>query len=375
MSHQIDVIIIGGGLAGLTSAIHLSKAGKHVLLFEKNTYPHHKVCGEYLSKEVIPYLKWLDVDPEVLKPVDISKLQVTTTGGLSCMLALPLGGIGVSRFALDNFLYEKAIAQGCTVVHDTVSEVTFANDNFFVRTSSAQYSCKLVLGAYGKRSSLDHKLSRGFIKRKSPWLAVKAHYKGRIPLDLVALHNFNGGYCGVSRVENDRVNICYLVNYKTFKAYPSILQFQQEVLHKNKFLKGLFEGSNMSFETPITISQISFEHKEKVKDHILMIGDTAGLIHPLCGNGMGMAIHSAKICSSLILEYLDGRIVSREMLESRYLQQWTRTFNTRIRMGKFLSGILRRERFSAVIMHVLVRFPLLLLPIIRMTHGRPLIIE
>ena len=52
-----DVLIIGGGLAGLCNAIHLSKFGTKVLLIEKNEYPKHKVCGEYISNEVLPYLQ------------------------------------------------------------------------------------------------------------------------------------------------------------------------------------------------------------------------------------------------------------------------------------------------------------------------------
>lgn len=375
MNRQIDVIIIGGGLAGLTSAIHLSKAGKQVLLIEKNSYPHHKVCGEYLSNEVIPYLKWLDADPGILKPVNISQLQVTTTLGRSCTLSLPLGGIGISRFSLDNFLYEKACSNGCTILHDSVTEIIFSDNRFFVNTTKNSYSSELVVGAYGKRSSLDRKLSRSFIKNKSPWLAVKAHYKGNFSENLVALHNIKGGYCGVSKIENNALNICYLVNYDTFKSYPNFQTFHTEVLCKNKHLKQILEESTMCFSSPVTTSQISFENKEKVKDHILMIGDTAGLIHPLCGNGMGMAIHSAKICSTLILEYLDRRITSRDTLERKYIQQWNRNFFIRITMGRVLSFIFLKQPIADVIMKILVKFPQLLSPIIRMTHGRPLTIN
>ena len=62
-SKIFDVIIVGGGLAGLTNAIHLSKVNQNVLLIEKNSYPKHKVCGEYISNEVIPYLNFLGIDP------------------------------------------------------------------------------------------------------------------------------------------------------------------------------------------------------------------------------------------------------------------------------------------------------------------------
>jgi 2-polyprenyl-6-methoxyphenol hydroxylase-like FAD-dependent oxidoreductase len=59
----VDVIVIGGGLAGLCNAIHISKRGKKVVLIEKNEYPKHKVCGEYISNEVLPYFGFLDINP------------------------------------------------------------------------------------------------------------------------------------------------------------------------------------------------------------------------------------------------------------------------------------------------------------------------
>jgi len=66
MKLNYDIIIIGGGLAGLTTALQLSKSSFSVLLIEKNTFPHHKVCGEYVSNEVLPYLNRLGVDPLAL---------------------------------------------------------------------------------------------------------------------------------------------------------------------------------------------------------------------------------------------------------------------------------------------------------------------
>ena len=374
MDRQIDVIIIGGGLAGLTSAIHLSKAGKAVLLIEKNAYPHHKVCGEYLSKEVLPYLQWLDADPYILNPVEISTLQVSTARGRSCNIKLPLGGLGISRYVLDDFLYQKAIAAGCILVQDVVKSVAFAGDKHLVRTSTSEYQARLVLGAYGKRSNLDHKLNRAFIRERSPWLAVKAHYKTTYPAGMVSLHNFKGGYCGVSRVENGLTNICYLVDYESFKSHKNLQRFQETVLFRNKHLREVLETAEPAFDSELTISQICFGNKELVQEHILMIGDTAGLIHPLCGNGMAMAIHSAQICSGLILDFLSGRIKSRLSLENNYQQQWKKNFNNRIRMGKILSGIMNKERLADTIMTGLVRFPQVLTPVIRMTHGNPLTI-
>lgn len=370
---ESSIIIIGGGLAGLTCALHLLKEGFEVMVIEKQSYPHHKVCGEYISNEVLPYLQWLDADPITLKPVPITRLSISSLNGKVIGSALPLGGFGLSRFALDNFLYEKAVQRGCKLIKDQVTDVTFKHNEFEITTASnGTLRTNLAIGAFGKRSALDQKLSRSFIQRKSPWLAVKAHYSGIIPSDLVQLHNFTGGYCGVSLVEDNRINICYLAAYPNFKQHKNISDFQQKVLYANPFLKKIFEESTMLFEQPMSISQLSFEKKELVCAHILMIGDTAGLIHPLCGNGMAMAIHSAKICAELSTAYLKGYLSSRQDMELQYVNRWNHNFKNRMLMGRILSGVVQKESLFKPMQGILNRFPALLPSIVKHTHGKPI---
>jgi len=94
---DFDVLIIGGGLAGLTSAIHLSKENVKVLLIEKNEFPKHKVCGEYISNEVLPYLTSLDVNPFKLGAQKINRFLLSTPKSRTIEAELPLGGFGISR--------------------------------------------------------------------------------------------------------------------------------------------------------------------------------------------------------------------------------------------------------------------------------------
>lgn len=376
MEAKSDVLIIGGGLAGLSSAIHLLKFGLKVTLIEKNEFPKHKVCGEYISNEVIPYLNYLDIDISLLKPSNITDLEFSNPKGKIISAKLPLGGFGISRYVLDHYLFEKAKELGCKIIQDTVTESRFIENEFYViTTTNLKFKSKIVIGAFGKRSNMDQKLERDFIFKKSSWLAVKAHYSGILSNHLVGLHNFEGGYCGVSKVENNKINICYLANYETFKKYKNIEDFQYEVVSKNPNLKAVFDRSTLLFEKPLTISQISFEKKSAVKNHILMIGDTAGLIHPLCGNGMAMAIHSAKIASELTIDFLNNKIDSRKKLEEKYQQIWNMNFKTRLAMGRFLSRLLIHEKLSAFVMQLLIIFPFLLTFIIKKTHGKPLIIK
>ena len=368
-----EVIIIGGGLAGLTAAIHLSSIGLQVVVFEKNGFPKHKVCGEYISNEVLDYFKWLQLNLEELNPTKINKLHFSNVAGKTITATLPLGGFGISRYTLDNYLFQKAIDNGCQIIQKNVENVEFYDDNFTVIASDgAEFKSKIVLGAFGKRSSIDQKMNRDFIKSKSPWLAVKAHYKGIFPDDVVGLYNFTGGYCGVSKVENDVINICYLADYDTFKNYKNIEEYQIAVVEKNPNLKSIFNSMIMVYEKPLTISQISFAPKNAVDNHILMIGDTAGLIHPLCGNGMAMAIHSSKIASELVGKYFSKEILTRLELEKLYTKQWNYNFKYRLFIGRRLASLLQNSKLTKAVISMVTVFPFLLPLIISKTHGKPI---
>ena len=184
MNEKKRIIIIGGGLAGLTAAIHLRKLLFSVTLIEKNQYPKHKVCGEYISNEVLPYLEWLNISIEDLTPSKIKNLTLSSETGKTISTKLPLGGFGISRYTLDNYLFEKAQNDGCQMVQETVENIYFDNEIFTVETANAiNYQADLVLGAFGKRSNLDIQIKRDFIKKKSSWLAVKAHFEGNFTED------------------------------------------------------------------------------------------------------------------------------------------------------------------------------------------------
>lgn len=364
------IIIIGGGLAGLTSAIHLSRTGLKVLMIEKSSYPRHKVCGEYLSNEILPYLKYLNVDPFQHGAVAIQRFSLSNQNGKTIQADLPLGGFGISRYRLDHQLFLEAQKQGCQTLQDTVTEIKKTGQTFKVQTKSGKsFQAQIVIGAFGKKSNLDISLQRDFTKKKAPFLGVKAHYQGDFPNDLVALYNFEGGYCGVSKVEEDRINICYLTNFKTFKRYKKLDQFQKNVLYKNPKLKFIFEHTTPIFDQPLTISQISFSPKKTIEHQVFMTGDSAGMIHPLCGNGMGMAIHSSKILSELIIDLHHQNQLAVNNLENTYSKKWNTTFRKRLIAGKLFNTIFHKPTVLTHGLDLLQFMPGLLPFLIRQTHG------
>ncbi len=375
MNKHSRVLIIGGGLAGLVSAIHLAQQKVQVLLIEKDTYPRHKVCGEYISNEVVPYFKELDLELAHLHPVDISKFVISTQKGNLIRSQLPLGGFGISRHALDHYLWQKAEQLGVTLVTDIVTNVEFTEHQFEVSTQSGgAFTSDFVIGAYGKRSSIDSTLDRKWNTNESSWLAVKMHYKASFDPQTVALHNFDGGYCGLSMVENETVNACYLASYQSFKKYRDVEAFQENVLNKNPYLRAFFAEATPTLEKPVTIAQVNFAKKKPVEQHIFMAGDAAGLIHPLCGNGMAMAIQSARILAELLIKS-DQQLSdnARLLLEKRYEQQWQSLFSRRLYMGRMLQRVLLNSSLQQVSYGIASAIPSIVPRIIKQTHGSPII--
>ncbi len=364
-----DIIIIGGGLAGLTTALQLANNNCKVCLIEKNEYPNHKVCGEYVSNEVLPYLETLNINPFAEGAKRISKFEMTDSQGFPLKAILPLGGFGISRYAFDNLLY-KALKSKAEIIFDTVEKVSFQKNHFLVTTQQKTIlKADFVVGAFGKRSNIDSYLNRRFMNQDSAWLAVKAHYEYDFPDDTVALHNFNGGYCGLSQTETGAVNACYLSTFKSFKKFRGIDSFQKEELAKNPFLDTFFANAKPIFKKPLTISQVSFNKKKPVENHIFMVGDSAGLIHPLCGNGMAMAIKSAQIFSELFLNSFQKNDFNRDALESDYKEKWQAEFENRLKTGRLIQRVLMSPIASKVGFAMARTIPSLVPMIIKKTHG------
>ncbi|HKJ47893.1 MAG TPA: hypothetical protein VJ973_02330, partial [Christiangramia sp.] len=186
-----------------------------------------------------------------------------------------------------------------------------------------------------------------------------------------SLHNFKGGYCGLSRTEMNTVNVCYLATYSSFKKHKNTEDYRNKVLMKNPHLKKFFSKSEMIFDKELSIAQVNFEQKTLINDHIIMIGDSAGLIHPLCGNGMAMAIHSAKLVVQEIDLYYRNKTMTRAELENNYQNNWRNNFNKRIQAGRILQKILLNDSLSDLSHNLISRFPGIMPHIIKSTHGKP----
>jgi flavin-dependent dehydrogenase len=144
---------------------------------------------------------------------------------------------------------------------------------------------------------------------------------------------------------------------------------EQAILSGNPLLKNILEKSVKCEALPITISQISFDRKSQVENHVLLLGDAAGMIAPLCGNGMSMALHGSKLAAIQIDFFLNGDI-SRKEMETSFVRQWRNQFSGRLQRGRVIQRLLGNRVLTNFFIHLGRHFPALIKWMIRQTHGK-----
>ena len=395
---QFDITIIGGGLAGCTAAFHLHRLGFRVLLLEGKTYPCDKLCGEVLSPESIRSFEAMDVwgKIEALGPALIDHVLITTPAGNRYHGEMPGNAIGLSRYRLDWTIWNHCSSIGVEAIDGfKVNRIDgdlprgFSVSGVYKDGSPASFDTRMVIGAFGKRSNLDRVLNRRFWEADHGYVAFKAHFEG---IDLgrrVELHSFRGGYCGLCHVESNipihdfpdpspkqkdelspfpfregdrgvrskKTNLCLIATESVFRSLGSSRErLFDEVLSTNPVLQDRLKGMCRVSPEFLSISQIAFEPKTCWEGDILMIGDSAGMITPLCGDGMAMGMRSAELCTPLVADYLHGNI-SVSLLKERYLGNWKSEFDSRLRWGRLLQYILFQPFLASGSVALISRFP------------------
>lgn len=345
-----DTAIIGGGPAGCSAAITLAKLGARVVLFEAKTYPHDKLCGEFLSPECTTLLDELGLTPALraLKPASIEIACLTAPDGTAWEIRLPGVALGLTRRALDATLAERALALGVDVRSGTmVTDIRGSlSAGFELETRSARVRARMVIAAHGKRGALDRALGRTFLKRPQPFVALKSHFHGPPLPNRIELHGFPGGYCGMSEIETGAANVCFLARESVFRsvgetAPERLTEFLKWMPAQNPRLQAWLARARQIDARWISIGQVPFVGKRPVEGDILMAGDAAGLIAPLAGDGIAIALQSGKLAAECSAKFLDGQL-SADELKWRYVAEWQPAFAARFRLSRLLQAIMLR---------------------------------
>lgn len=335
MSHP--VVIIGGGLAGLSTSILLARAKVPVILVEKDTYPRQKVCGEYISLESENFVNQLGVETHALP--HIRSLNLSSFSGKVAKLPLKPGGFGISRQYLDHQL--SVLAQTAGVELRTGVRVKSIQNNQVQLLSGEIIEASLVVGAYGRSNPLS---GHSVPKNQKQYIGIKYHVRSSAPSDRIEMHVFKGGYCGFSKVENDLYCLCYLGTADDLKAYRGdIAEYEAGILHQNSHLRARFQ--EVQKITPaITTSQFHFQvHQGHHRGHLLL-GDATGFIPPITGNGMSLAFRSAAQTAPQIIDYYQGRKTIDAIFrhQDNYINHYAKS---RIQSGVFLQNLLLKQNY------------------------------
>lgn len=370
-----DVALIGGGLAGLAASILLARQSWRVALIEKRHYPFHKVCGEYLAEESLPLLQRLGVPLAQLHLPRISQALFSSPAGTCLRFPLQSGGIGLSRYRLEQILVTQARTDGVAVYTGMpVRAVEGAPGSFLLRTRNQDISARLVGGSWGRFSQMDLNLQREFTAsryRSQAFVGVKYHVRLPFPRNQVALHSFPGGYCGLSAIEAEQYCLAYIVCGERLKACGGkIARLEQEVLSQNPHLRQLLSQRESLYAKPLVIGQLHFLPRSLSTAGILMLGDSAGVIAPVSGNGMSMALRAAQLLADLAPDYLRGAL-DFEQLEQNYVQAWKRLFQTRLTTAHWLQWGLRQPWTAELLIRGLQPFPGLVAALHARMYGQP----
>lgn len=356
------VVIGGGGLSGLTLAILLSRKGYEIDLITKDEYPVKRVCGEYISWESAGLLRYLGVDIDSDFFPKINRLEISNTKGKIYTSQLKLGGIGISRDYLDKKLVDIAEGLGVKIhFENRIIQVENNNGLFYIKTQyNKEFHTKLYINCLGKLSG---KTLRNNYEKNS-WIGIKYHLKYDLDNKTISLHNFKNGYAGISAVEGNLVCFCYLVKTEELKKHGSIEMLEEKNLKNNPRIKNILENSEVYGKRAV-ISNFTFEKKSPFIDGLIYAGDSAGLIAPLCGNGMSMAFHSAYLLAEKIIKQESYQEIGYE-----YKLDWEKSFRKRLMIGRSLQGLFGNKKLTDLSLGLISSIPGLFEKLIELTHGK-----
>ncbi len=347
-----DAVIIGGGPAGSSAAIFLSDKNIKVCVVEKKKFPRETLCGEFLSREVITQLKEWGIFEEFLlmNPNPVNAFMFVNNDGNILRSDLNFNAYGLSRFKFDNFILNKAKDKADVFTETKVLSVVPGKYVYKLKIISegsiTEIESKLVIAAYGRQNILDRQLGRKFVNFRSGYTGIKFH------ADISQFNNFkeneiyifagNSIYCGMNKVNDGMVTVCYLENKNKYPGKPE--HHLTELASSNPGFANIISGrllENLKNCTFFGAGNIYFGEKEPVKNGIFMIGDAAGVIAPLAGDGIGVAFESAEILSKVLFRLIKGMINKKEA-EAEYAGEWQENFKKRFTVSKIVQkGVLR----------------------------------
>lgn len=322
-----DLIIVGAGPAGSACAITAARGGAKVLLLEKDRFPRHKVCGEFVSPESLRLLEHLLNGNRFREKPQIQGTRIFSGRRVIGMPISPAAQ-SIPRFELDAALAESARCSGAKVQEEVCVREVRENQVFTVITSEKMFTARAVVNATGRWSQLTQKPAT-----PEKWIGLKAHFREADAPDTVDLYFFDGGYCGVQPVGNDTVNACALVRSSAARSLEEVFARHPALAQRSQSWEQLFPT--------VTTSGLYFRQPQTEHHGMLLAGDAAGFIDPFAGDGISLALHSGTLAAESLLPFLQSRCSLeqvRRQYHSTYMKHLAPAFRNAARVRMALSA-------------------------------------
>ena len=300
-----DVIVVGGGPAGVASALFLRQLGHDVLLLDKARFPRDKVCGESVSPEAWRLFEALGVKGRVrsLAPQPVRGMTLTAPDGTRFAGRYPEGreGFAMRRERLDHVLLQAARDGGVEVREGVRVDDVLRRDGRVVGVlcdepgAGAALECRLVVGADGRDSAV----ARSLGLRRIPSLrrfALRAHFEGVQGLsDQGEMHVVPGAYCGIAPLSATSANVAMVMDPGPLReAGGDVSGFFLRALARWPEIAERLSRARL-LAPPRAIGPLAVEARRLSVKGALLVGDSAGFYDPFTGEGITLALRSAEL--------------------------------------------------------------------------------